>query len=188
MMTADAWMHEVTARIAQSEGYRPQIYCDSLGVHTIGIGFNMERDDAGALLSQCGASLQSCLGGAVLNGLQVYKLFALSFAPIVAQARSSLEATHFDNLSDARRFVICDLVYNLGLDGWLAFAGTRRVLDGACHLSALGEHDGAHVAFGIAADHLAGSLWAQEVGDRAKRDIAMLRSSNWVAPGGDGTS
>ncbi len=187
MMTQGEWMHEATSRIALSEGYRSTRYDDSLGIPTIGIGFNLQRGDANELLIQCGSSLASCMQNESLSGTQVYRLFALSFAPIVAQARASLQATHFDNMSDARRFVLCDLVYNLGETGWLGFAGTRALIDAGCHFNALGDHATAHASFGQAGDHLTASAWYAQVGNRAKRDVAMLRSSNWCAPQGDGS-
>ena len=181
-------MNEVAGRIAISEGREATRYNDSLGIPTIGIGFNLQRADANALLQMCGSSLAACMQNKALTAAQIAKLFALSFAPVIAQARGSLQATHYENLSDARRFVLCDLVFNLGASGWLGFVGTRRVIDAGCHFNAIGDHTSAHAQFGIAADHLEGSAWFEQVGDRAKRNVAMLRSSDWVSATGDGSS
>ena len=37
----------------------------------------------------------------------------------------------FDALTDARRFVLCDLEFNLGSRGWLEFSSTRAIVNAA---------------------------------------------------------
>lgn len=174
-MTNVEWLAEVRRRIAISEGIRFAKYSDSLGIPTIGVGFNLQRADADDLLRGCGSNLAACMAGVELTEQQTTRLFDLSFAPILTAARASLEPKHFDSLSDARRFVVCDLVYNLGEAGWLTFAGTRFVLDRACHMN-LTRSPAAHATFNVVADRLAGSAWASQVGNRAARNIAMMRS------------
>ena len=39
-----------------------------------------------------------------------------------------------------------------------------------------------------AADQMKDSAWYTQVGNRAKRNVAMMRSSAWVNPNGDGSS
>jgi hypothetical protein len=127
------------------------------------------------------------MAGTALASQQVADLFAYSFAPIVDQARASLQPFHFDSMTDARRFVICDLVFNLGAAGWNGFSDTRGAIDGACHAGRTGDTASEHALFGTAADDLTSSLWYRQVGNRAKRDVAMLRTSNWCDPNGDGS-
>lgn len=179
-MTQADWQAEVERRIAINEGRRTTVYHDTEGIPTIGIGFNLERSDARTALAGIGADYDKVLAGEQLTDDQVDKLFAYSFAPIEADARASLQPTHFDALSDARRYVICDLVFNLGSDGWLQFINTRAVIDRAVHADLTGDADTAHALFGQAADALTQSAWYEQVGDRAVRDVAMIRSSDWV--------
>jgi GH24 family phage-related lysozyme (muramidase) len=186
-MTEQEWTAEVQHRISINEGYRNTKYLDSVGVPTIGVGYNLLRSDAREELASIGADYDAVMAGAELSDEQVAKLFEYSLTPIVSDARSSLEPTHFDNMSDARRFVLCDLVFNLGLQGWLDFANTRGLIDKACHFKAVGDQDSAHDHFVAAADELASSAYAAQVGNRAKRNAAMLRSSGWVDAQGDGT-
>jgi GH24 family phage-related lysozyme (muramidase) len=186
-MTQAEWLAEVARRIAINEGVRTTMYHDSMGIPTIGIGFNLLRDDADALLRQCGSSLVWCMSGDGLSDPQVLKLFALTFAPIQDAARASLQPSHYDHMVDARRFVVCDLVFNMGADGWMNFTNTRALIDQGCHLNAIDDHMGAHRAFAHAADDLTQSAWYGQVGNRAKRDVAMLRTSEWVNPNGDGS-
>jgi GH24 family phage-related lysozyme (muramidase) len=186
-MTEAEWEAECRRRLTINEGERTQMYHDSVGVPTIGIGFNLQRPDARAILGKIGADYDAVMAGTALSSQQVADLFAYSFAPIVDQARASLQPFHFDSMTDARRFVICDLVFNLGADGWNGFSDTRGAIDGACHAGRTGDTASEHALFGTAADDLTSSLWYRQVGNRAKRDVAMLRTSNWCDPNGDGS-
>ncbi len=186
-MTQTEWEAECRKRLTINEGERDQKYLDSMGIPTIGIGFNLQRDDARAILQKLGADYNAVMGGARLSPQQVAGLFQYSFAPIVVEARASLEPFHFDSMSDARRFVICDLVFNLGTAGWAAFHDTRGAIDAACHAGRSGDTASEHSLFGTAAADLTSSAWYGQVGNRAKRDVAMMRTSNWCDPNGDGS-
>lgn len=187
-MTFQDWEAEARKRIAVNEGSRNTVYMDSASPPnpTIGIGFNLNRADAQQALASIGASYGDVMNGAALTDTQVAELFAYSFAPIVDEARASLQPFHFDSMSDARRFVVCDLVYNLGNAGWMSFVNTRALLDSACHAQRIGDPAAAGL-FAQTALALADSAWYGQVGNRAKRDCAMMRTSNWCDPGGDGS-
>ena len=45
--------------IADAEGRESCVYKDSLGIKTIGIGFNMERSDGKKVFSACGADFDA---------------------------------------------------------------------------------------------------------------------------------
>lgn len=188
-MDFQAWEAEVQKRIAVNEGCRNTVYMDSANPPnpTIGIGFNLNRADARDALSKIGANYSAVLNGSALTDQQVRQLFEYSLAPVIDEARASLQPLHFDSMSDARRFVICDLVFNLGDAGWLGFVNTRGIIDQACHAARSRDDAGAHTLFGQAADALAQSAWYSQVGNRAKRDVAMMRTSNWCDPNGDGS-
>jgi GH24 family phage-related lysozyme (muramidase) len=186
-MTRAQFLAEVAKRIDDNEGDHTYRYLDSKGIPTIGIGFNLLRADADSALRSVGSSLAAVNAGASLTEAQVQQLFAYSFSPIEAQARASLGPNIYDTLSDARRFVICDLVFNLGQDGWLEFAATRQLISTAQTGKNQGNLAAAHQCFELAAEHLEATPWYGQVGDRAKRDVAMLRSGLWVSPTGDGT-
>lgn len=47
--------------IAESEGSRSCVYNDSLGIPTIGIGFNLKRSDAPTLIAGLGLSYDKVL-------------------------------------------------------------------------------------------------------------------------------
>ena len=65
-------------------------------------------------------------------------------------------------LDEIRQRVIADLCFNLGVAGLMQFTGT---------LQALGRGD-----YHATADHMMSSLWAKQVGRRAKRLALMMDS------------
>jgi GH24 family phage-related lysozyme (muramidase) len=189
-MTQEQWLAEVQRRIGISEGDRAVMYHDSEGIPTIGIGFNLQRADASSALQQAGVPASEApavmSGAQPLTTAQISALFAISFAPIVAEARDSLAAGVFDAMTDARRFVICDLVYNMGDGGWVAFTNTRAAIATAEEAKEANATD-AHPLFVEAAQDLSESAWFSQVGDRAGRDVAMLREGVWCDPTGNGS-
>jgi hypothetical protein len=188
IMTFQEWEAEAQRRVAINEGSRNTVYMDSASPPnpTVGIGFNLNRDDARQALASIGADYDAVKSGSPLTDAQVSQLFTYSFAPVVDEARASLQPFHFDSMTDARRFVICDLIYNLGNAGWLGFVQTRALLNQACHAQRVGD-PAAHALFVQVAAALANSAWYSQVGNRAKRDCAMMRTSNWCDPSGDGS-
>jgi len=187
-MTFQDWEAEVRSRIAINEGRRNVVYMDSASPPnpTIGIGFNLNRSDAQSVLASIGADYNAVRSGTPLTDAQVDQLFSLSLAPVLDEARASLQPLHFDSMSDARRFVVCDLVFNLGDAGWLGFVKTRALLDEACHAQRT-DDPAAHQLFVQVAAALSDSDWYNQVGNRARRDCAMMKSSGWCDPNGDGS-
>lgn len=188
-MTPQEFAAEVERRIRINEGSAPKVYLDSLGVPTIGIGFNLQRSDAAAALAQVGVhDFAGVMAGRVaLTQTQIDALFGYSLAPQESNARASLAPGVFDALSDARRFVLIDLEFNLGSRGWLGFGATRALINEAQAAKNAGKMTLASNLFGVAADHLRVSAWDGQVHSRARRDEAMLRTSNWCSPTGDGS-
>lgn len=189
-MSPQEWMNETERRIEISEGRRAAMYHDSLGIPTIGVGFNLQRGDARECLLKAGVppnQVDAVLDGTgLLTNAEIDALFAISFDPIVSEARASLAPGVFDSMSDARRFVICDLVFNMGNDGWLGFPNTRALINQAQIAKNEGRQS-AHELFVIASEHLEESDWYHQVGERAQRNVAMLRSGIWCKPDGDGS-
>lgn len=182
-MTHDEWLADVFVREKANEGVENKVYKDSKQIDTIGIGFNLTRADARSALASVGAAYDQIMAGGPLTDAQVLALFEYSFAPIISQARASLQPMHFDLLSDARRAAIVDLVFNMGEGEWFTFHGTRGLIDEAVHtLVTLKDPMRAHMLFGKAADHLMSTPYAQQVGARAKRNCEMIRTSEYVSP------
>jgi len=183
-----SFIDEVRRRIGDDEGDDLKAYRDSLGIETIGVGFNLTRSDARDALAKCGVTdVDGVMNGTTaLTPAQDAALFEYSFAPIESEARASLATGIYDSMTDARRFTICDLVYNLGNAGWNDFTNTRALLNEAQAAKNAGQAS-AHALFVLAAEHLEESDWYNQVGLRAKRNVAMIRSGVWVSPTGDGS-
>ena len=171
-LTPVQFAQEVGRRIGINEGCKATKYRDSLGVWTIGIGYNLERADAVHTMALIGANYNQVMNGMALTYQQIDRLFAICLAPIEAEARNLIVG--YDKLSDARRFVIIDMIFNLGAAGFAGFAGTRALIEA-------GIANADHSKFVAASQHMEMSAWRQQVGNRAERDIHMMADSGWVS-------
>ncbi|HLY01594.1 MAG TPA: hypothetical protein VKR56_03770 [Candidatus Cybelea sp.] len=185
-----AWIAEVKRRVAIDEGDEAKMYHDTKGVPTIGVGFNLRRADARTALERVGvpaSDVDGVMGGAIaLTQTQINALFEYSFAPVLSDARASLPDGIFDAMTDARRFVICDLVFNLGAPQWNGFGETIGLIAAAQTAKNHGAHD-AHAKFVQAANHMRTLPWYRQTGDRSKRDCAMMQVGDWCNPSGNGS-
>jgi len=185
-MTPDQWNAEVRRRIGINEGCRLVMYLDTMGIPTIAYGFNLENANARAILQKAGVTDVAGViaGRTALTQAQADGTFAQMLPGYIANAKTTLDAGVFDKLSDARRFVIVDMVYNLGVAGFMGFPSARRAINGAV---AATDPAAARKLYGQAADQMVDSAWYAQVGNRAKRNVAMMRTSNWVDANGDGS-
>lgn len=198
---------ETSRRIKLSEACRLYKYRDTvrdedhpIGVITAAWGWNCERYDTVTVMGKVGVdwghfsaapiakdSEPANAVAACLLQAQADAIFEIALAPVLVQARASLDAGVFDALTPARQFVIVDLCYNLGDAGWLEFAETRQLISQGQLLKNQGRLVQAHGMFVTARQHLTASPWFGQVGDRARRDVAMLVSGEWVDANGDGS-
>jgi hypothetical protein len=128
------------------------------------VGFNLTRPDAAQICLRLGTTLAKVMAGVALGGAQIDLLLDICLQPVIASAAASVE--NFDQLSPARRFVVCDLTFNLGDAGWRDFTNTRACIS--------------TYRFNDAVAHLMQSDWYRQVGARAIRDVTMLRTGDWV--------
>src|ERR1700733_12818745 len=186
-MTPDQWTAEVRRRIGIKEGCRRTMYLDTMGIPTIAYGFNLRDGNPQAVLKKAGVTdVAGVIAGRVpLTQAQADSTFAQMLPGYIANAKTTLNAGVFDKLSDARRFVIVDMVYNLGVAGFLGFPSARRAINGAVAATSAAA---ARALYGQAADQMVDSAWYTQVGNRAKRNVAMMRTSNWVDANGDGSN
>jgi GH24 family phage-related lysozyme (muramidase) len=186
-MTPEQWADEVRRRIAINEGCRLRMYIDTVGVPTIAYGFNLQNADARAILQKAGVTdIAGVISGATaLTQTQAESTFDQMLPRYVNDAKSTLAPGVFDKLSDARRFVIVDMAYNLGVAGWLGFPSARAAINAAVAATDTATKT---ARYNEAADQMKNSAWYSQVGNRAKRNVAMMRSSGWVSPNGDGST
>jgi hypothetical protein len=146
----------------------------------------LQRGDANLVAAGC-TNIQGIFDGtASITEAQALALLELDLTNSIASARGSLAAGIFDALTPARQCVIVDLVYNMGYGSWLGFTGTRDLINQA-QLAKNNNSPIAHKYFLAAGNHLEASEYYSEVGNRAKRNVAMLISGLWVSATGDGS-
>jgi len=185
-MDGNQWYQEAARRVSISEGIKLTRYYDSLGIPTIGIGYNLTR--GGVPLRAVGiADPQAIIDGTEpITAEQALALLTNDLTASVSNARASLAPGIFDALSDARRFTVTDLVYNMGLGGWVSFSGTRTLINEA-QQAKNANNPNAHGYFVAAGNHLAASAYYTQTGNRAKRNVAMLINGGWCDANGDGS-
>lgn len=182
-MTNEQWLDEVAKRIADNEGIRTYKYLDSVGVPTIGVGENLDNPGVYDLIEKVGASVavvkmaptakDSSPKNAVASCIttaQAMALFKLVLPEYITDAAQSV--TGFDSMPDPVRFVVTDLCYNLGLAGWMGFTNARSYLSQRKYFQA--------------GQDLESTLWFTQTGDRAVRDVQMLKFLTWEPPLGGG--
>lgn len=114
------------------EGFRKNVYKDTVGKQTIGYGWNI--DDT-----------------------PIYREVAeLQLRMKLAECEKELEREldFYPNLTLARKEVLINMCFNLGLAGLLGFTNTLRLMRASNHEKA--------------AEQMLRSLWAQQVGKRAQ--------------------
>ena len=146
----------------------------------------MQNANAKAILQKAGVTdIAGVIAGrTALTQAQADSTFDQMLPGYVNDAKGTLDPGVFDKLSDARRFVVVDMTYNLGVAGWMGFPSARAAINAAV---AATDPATKSVQYGKAADQMKSSAWYVQVGNRAKRNVAMMRTSAWVDPNGDGS-
>ena len=137
---------QITKQLRRDEGVEKSAYTDSLGYLTIGVGRLIDKQRGG--------------------GLSDDEIDYLLANDIVSKERE-LEArvSFYKGLDEARRGVLLNMAFNLGVDGLLAFRNTMSLI-GA------GEYDKASV-------EMLNSKWARQVGARAIRLSKQMKTGVW---------
>jgi lysozyme len=125
------------------EGKRNKPYKDTVGKTTIGIGRNL--DDKG------------------LSDSEVLYLFRNDLQQHSKEVEQAFPWV--SGLDTARRAVLIDMCFNMGIGGLSQFKRTLELIRN-------GEYEKAAVA-------MLQSKWATQVGNRAKRLSEMMRTGSW---------
>jgi len=131
---------DIKEQLIKHEGLRLDMYVDSVGKNTIGVGRNI--DDRGITKDEAMYLLD--------NDIKI----------IMEQVS---HVRWFDSLSDVRRKVIIDMVFNLGITRFKGFTKT------IAHIAA-GDYDGA-------SKEMLNSKWAEQVGTRAITLSKMMKDN-----------
>lgn len=153
---------EIIEFIKEHEGYRPHVYKDSLGIPTIGIGFNLMRPDAKKIATQVGVDYNEILSGKQsLSDDQVKEIFKITLTIAYNDAKKWLPG--FDGLPKNIKLAVLDLSFNMGYTRLSKFVKTKAFIEA-------GDYNNAAV-------ELQNSKWATQVGKRVKSIINLLTSA-----------
>lgn len=150
------------------EGYRTQVYKDTVGNRTVGVGFNLERVDAASCLQRVNANFKEVAHGeAHLTAEQIQKLLECSITKTDAFARDVIKG--YDQLDDVRQRVLCDMIFNLGYAGFLKFEkDLTDTIDNDTPSDQMGTIDLVEAGrYKEAAARMLKTKWATQVGRRA---------------------
>lgn len=125
------------------EGYRQFPYQDTKGILTIGIGRNLIKN---------GITKEEAI---YLLGNDIYLAEVLLIAHVPL----------YIHLSDVRKAVLIDMVFNLGINKFLDFKNM---------IAALNQED-----YETVAKEMLESEWASQVGERANRLATMMKTDFW---------
>jgi len=103
-------------RLKKHEGFREHIYIDSIGVLTIGYGFNLETIELPRPVAELWLAFE------------------------IDKKEDSLEKFHWYNNADpVRQEVLLDMAYNLGVNGLLTFRKMIKALENRNYMEAAAE-------------------------------------------------
>jgi lysozyme len=138
---------ELVKQLRGDEGEKPCAYQDHLGFWTIGVGRLVDS-------RKPGAGLRSDEITFLLNNDIDDRIDALT-----------RRLPWFQNLDDARKGVLLNMSFQLGVDGLLGFKNTLAMIE-------RGE-------YARAAEAMLFSRWAEQTPARAKRMSEQMRSGAW---------
>ena len=153
--------NDLVEMISRHEGLRNFAYDDSLGVRTIGVGFNLERSDAKEKISELGLNFSEVYSGkSEISNSQAYFLMNEDIKNSTLDAKKYI-GKDFDNLPLDAKHVLIDMSYNLGYSRLSKFKNFRKeILEG--------DFDGA-------AEEMIDSKWYGQVGNRSKELVEIMR-------------
>lgn len=152
--------------VSFNEGRRPQVYMDSVGLPTIGVGFNLHRSGASTQIESLGLDYDAVVGGRVdLTEQQIDALLDLDLDNAIVDAQGIFST--FDALNDTRQIILVDMVFNLGRAGLAGFRNMVAAVERG--------------AFDTAAEEMMDSRWYRQVATRGERNVAAMRTGDMPA-------
>jgi lysozyme len=136
------------AELRRDEGVRYEPYKDTMGIDTVGVGHNMESHPLPADWRF------------PLTDVQVNWLLAQDLQSVYADLTTNLPWWLY--LDDVRQRVLCNMCFNLGINRLLGFRNTLGFVRQG--------------KWTDAAQGMLNSAWATQVGERAQRLAAMMRT------------
>ena len=143
------------ARILGNEGFRPDIYKDTMNRNTVGFGFNIDDPTVRKLIPQDILS-----GQRLMNRTEALDIHSQLTKRAFEDARSFVGDETFSSLSTAQRTALTDMAYNLGLTSLNTFDNLRSALQSG--------------NFEQAALEVLDSKYAKQVPNRARQNANLI--------------
>lgn len=149
------------AMITRHEGVRNQVYHDSKGILTIGVGFNLEQPGARREIESLGLDYTAvCRGRQSLSPKQIEQLMETSFKQAEQGAQNYLGKEAWTVLDGDAKEILVDMCYNLGERKLGQFSDLRKAL--------------VHRNYSKAAEEMRDSRWYNQVGNRSKELVNRM--------------
>lgn len=138
---------ELTKQLKGDEDVRKHVYKDNLGFYTIGVGRLVDDRKPG-------------------SGLRPIEMDFMLQNDIDERIEAlTRRLPWFQNLDDARKGVLLNMAFQMGVDGLLGFKNTLRMVE-----------DGDYMG---AARNMLQSKWATQTPQRATRMAEQMRTGRW---------
>lgn len=157
----DKFNQELYEQIALHEGVEPSVYKDTKGKRTIGIGFNLDEPSNRKKAEAVGLNVQDMLSGRTLSDKEIKMLYNESIKQAANDANAFLPRA--GRQPPVVQKVLIDMAFNLGLTKLNKFEKMREAL-------LQGDYN-------KAADEMIDSKWYNQVGNRSKTLVKMMRSA-----------
>ena len=144
-----------------NEGNKPNVYKDTKGNRTIGIGFNLEEPANREFLKEKGIDINELFAGRELTDKETKILYNRSLTQAFRDAQSY--DPNFAKRPEAVKMTLVDMAFNLGLTKLNKFVDMK---------AGLMNND-----YNVAADEMVDSLWYNQVKDRGPRMVNVMRSA-----------
>ena len=149
-------------RLVDEEGWRNHVYTDTLGHPTIGVGFNLDRDDAHVCLANVNANYEHVRNGTSdLSNDQVSELLD----NCIAVCETELLHVHpsYDTYPEPVQIVLLDMLFNMGLGVFVTFKHMHEAVRASDWVRAARE--------------MLASTWAVQVPTRAHALAELMESA-----------
>ena len=144
-----------------NEGNKSQVYKDSKGNRTIGIGFNLEDAGNKKFLKESGIDINELFNGRKLTDRETKTLYNRSLTQAFKDAQSY--DPNFAKRPEAVKMTLVDMAFNLGLTKLNKFVDMKK---------GLMNND-----YNMAADEMVDSNWYKQVKSRGPRMVQVMRSA-----------
>lgn len=147
----------------EREGFSEKVYTDTVGVPTIGHGFNLKASKTKQVLNALGFDVKKLLAGQQkMSREDADKVFNVLYSNAKNEASMVYGDQAFQSAPESVQDIVTDMVYNMGAGAVSQFKPTLDLIKNG--------------KYNEAADRLTKTKWYKQVGVRSKAIVKELRS------------